>query len=972
MNTPGKYMLLISLLLTCLLASAQIKDIGLPFIVNHQRNVYNASTQNWSITQSKKGFMYFANNDGILEYDGTSWKLYPVPNGSVVRSVRAMGDTIFAGAFEQMGYLAPDTSGKLVWHSLHHLVPYEYSGFDEIWKIYFDNGKVIFQSFSSIFIYDGHKMEVIRSAEGFGFMHKIGENQVFIADYGQGLMMLTPDNELVLINDHPVFFESEITAMVPHKAGGIIIGTAGEGLYLLENQSLQPWNCEVNAHLKQHNLFSAALLAGGNLAFGSVRNGLFITDQDGRILQHLNRSKGLQNNTVLALFHDRKNNLWLGLDNGIDYIEISSPLSVLNYNFNIESAYSGLLHNQILYLGTNQGLFAAHVHDLRNTGGENPLFTLIQGTEGQVWNLEVIDNTLFCGHNYGSFQIDGFRARQISDIRGFWSFKKIPGLTDTILAGTYTGLVRLVKRGNNWHFLDEVEGFRESSRELFIDHTGLLWIAHGYRGLFKLEMNDDFSRVLNRQLLRAGNGLPQELPYNIQDINGEMVVTTREGFKTFDYREGSFVPESSLDDLFADKPFIEKIYQDSTGNLWYFTENYMGVMRLLEDGSFRDIVAPFSRINNFLIPAFHNIFTVDARNIFIGTQIGMVHYDPFIINDYSTVERVFLKEVSAYSTTDTWPFFLHSQQIADNDTIQPVIPFSFNSISFRYTSPVYEDPTALRFSYQLLGFDETWSQWDAVNFKEYTNLREGNYTFQVKARNAFGVESPVTSFSFTIEPPFFRSRTAYTIYAILLLLIIAGNFFFVRRRILKIRHREKIRHEKRLAQREKLFEEQSALSEKEIIQLRNESLENEMRHKNKELANATLHLIQKNKALTAVKNDLNKVLRSLPPDHPEKHSVNSLLKKVNKDLRNEKNWELFNNYFDDVHQDFISRLKDKHEDLTPKELRLCAYLRMNLTTKEIAPLMNISIRGVEISRYRLRKKLQIHHDTNLSDYLISF
>ena len=189
--------------------------------------------------------------------------------------------------------------------------------------------------------------------------------------------------------------------------------------------------------------------------------------------------------------------------------------------------------------------------------------------------------------------------------------------------------------------------------------------------------------------------------------------------------------------------------------------------------------------------------------------------------------------------------------------------------------------------------------------------------------------------------------------------------------MLRIRQREKIRHEKRLARKEEIFKAQTALSEKEIIELRNEGLKNEMQHKNKELANATMHLIQKNKTLTELKNDLAGLLKNMPSDHPDRQNVNNLLKKVNRDLRNEKHWELFNNYFDEVHQDFLDRLKEKHNDLMPKELRLCAYLRMNLSTKEIAPLMNISVRGVEISRYRLRKKLKLDKHTNLTDYMMS-
>jgi len=256
--------------------------------------------------------------------------------------------------------------------------------------------------------------------------------------------------------------------------------------------------------------------------------------------------------------------------------------------------------------------------------------------------------------------------------------------------------------------------------------------------------------------------------------------------------------------------------------------------------------------------------------------------------------------------------------------------------------------------------------------KEYTNLKEGSYTFEVKALNSHGSETEINSFSFVIKPPFYKSKVAWLIYSLLILALFIANAYYIRKRVVRIKLKEKIRHEKRLAKREHLFKEQTALSEKEIVQLRNECLQNEMLHKNKELANATLLLVQKNKTLTFLKNDLFELLKKLPSDHPSRQSLSNLLKKVNRDLKNEKNWELFNSYFDEVHQDFTNRIKDEFKDLTPKELRMCAYLRMNLSTKEIAPLMNISVRGVEISRYRLRKKLNIGHNQNLTEFILSY
>ncbi len=948
---------------------SQIKDVGSPFIVNHSRYSYAASSQNWSITQNNKGFIYFANNDGILEYDGSNWTNYAVPNASVVRSVLAIGDTIYAGAFEEIGFLAPDTHGKLVWHSLNHLVADEYKYFDEVWNIFQDEGRIIFQSFYALFILEDNAIKVIEPTDIFGFMFA-PDNQYYIVDRAHGLMSLQNDS-LVLISDDLLFKTNEINAIISRKRGELLIGTSNKGLYLWDGHNVNRWKTQASENLQEDDLFCGIRLSDGNIAFGSISNGVYISDSEGNILQHLNRSKGLQNNTILALFEDKRGNLWSGLDNGIDFIEIRSPLTLFDYNYNIESTYATVVHNDILYVGTNQGLFARHIDSISSRKNHQQAFHLVEGTEGQVWSLQIIDNTLLCGHNFGSFQVEEFTARKISDIRGFWSFTAPPDTDNLIIAGTYTGLVRLEKKGNNWYFLDEVEGFRESSRDLFYDNN-YLWISHGYRGLYRLELTEDFAQVNHVQLFYGDAGLPGELPYNIQRVNNRMVITTRDGFKYFDHRQNAFLPETTMESLFANKGFIDIIHEDSNGNLWYFKDDLMGVMRKLEDGTFRDITSPFARINDIMINAFQNIFVDSSNHIFIGTQQGLVHYDPNIINDYHSAEDVYFTEILFYGKQQSLAYQTFSKEIADNLQQIPQLPHALNSVVFRFTAPLYENPQAIRYSYMLKGFETSWSEWNDLNFKEYTNLREGSYTFEVKALNPFGQETHVSSFHFDVKPPFFRSVTAYSLYAFILVLVIGSNLYLVRKRIMKIRIREKIRHEKRLARKEQIFREQTALSEKEIMKLRNESLASEMQHKNKELANSTMHLIQKNKTLNALKSDLGRLLKSLPDSNPEKHNIHVLLKKINKELKNEKHWELFNSYFDDVHHDFITRFKVTHSDLSPKELRLCAYLRMNLSTKEIAPLMNISVRGVEISRYRLRKKLQLDPKENLTNYIISF
>ncbi len=948
----------------------QIKDIGIPSVINHSHISTGSGTQNWDITQSSSGFKYFGNNDGILEFDGTNWNVYPMPNASVVRSVLAVGDTIFAGAFEEIGYLAPNKQGTLVWHSLNHLIPVENSRFADIWNVYSDNNRIIFQSFHYIFIYENDSIKTIEPPSDLSLMHDVG-GRYFVADKDNGLMVIEGDS-LSLVSDHAVFFRNEIRFVLPYAIRSYIIGTSNEGVFVWNGQTLVPWETDINKQLIHDNLYSGIRLSGGEYAFGTIRNGLYITNADGRLLQHINRYKGLQNNTVLSLREDRRNNLWLGLDNGIDYIEISSPLSFFNYNYNIESTYASIIHNDILYIGTNQCLYAARTDRLQNSLKVNEIFAIIDGTEGQVWSLDVVDGTLLCGHNFGAFQIDGFQARQISDIRGYWSFLKPPGYQDTLIAGTYTGLVRFIKKNGNWYLLGDVDGFNESSRSLFMDNQNNLWMAHGYRGLYKLKLSDDLSKIENIDFFYNNNGLPDALPYNIQIIKDQMYITSYEGIFSYNYTKGIFSKDNELYDLLGNKAFVDKIHHDKHGNIWYVTNEYMGVLRLLEDGTYRDITAPFFGMFDYMIPAFQNIFICDRQYAYIGSQNGLIHYDPNIIKDYNYTEGLFFTDITFYGRKEPVSFYYFNDLFKKQNDEKIWMPFALNSVSFRFTTPAFENPHKVVYSHRLIGLEDKWSDWDAINFKEYTNLREGNYVFEVKARNAFGIESAVKQFRFTVAPPFLRSTAAWVIYVFLILLIIAVNIYYIRQRILRIRQREKIRHEKRLARREQIFQEKSALSEKEILHLRNESLQSEMRHKNQELANATLHLIQKNKTLTGLKNELNQMLKNLPDNHPERHNVSKLLKKVNRDIHNEKNWELFNSYFDEVHQDFLDRLKREYTELSPKELRLCAYLRMNISTKEIAPLMNISIRGVEISRYRLRKKLNLGQKENLVDFIISF
>lgn len=947
--------------------SSEIKRTGVPLIHNYPRSVYKAGTQNWGMTQNSKGYLYVANNDGLLEFDGQHWQLYAVPNNTIVRSVMAIGDTIFIGAFEQFGYFYPDATGKLVYHSLIPITERKYHNCDEIWKIHSTAEGIVFQSFKYLFTFNKGKISVIEPFSTFGHSFT-ASGKLFVSDVEKGLFYLMQD-ALIPVSDDKLFARNEIRCMIPLDANRLLIGFINDGLFVFDGKSLAPWNTKVNEMLKENTVFSGIGLSNGYFAFGSIQNGVYLANNKGEILQHINRYKGLLNNTILSVYEDRQGNLWLGLDNGIDYLEINSPLTIYDYNFHIESTYASIVYNNYLYVGTNQGLFSAPLNSLDNSKNDQADFKLIPGTEGQVWNLHIIDGQLLCGHNFGCFHIQDNKAVRITEERGYWSFTTHMGQSDTIIAGTYAGFSILAREGNSWKKIWKVEDFEESSRSFLQETDTTFWIAHGYRGIFKVELSKDLRKAKNVELYNHVHGLPPELPYNVMRINQEIVFSSKKGFFAFDKDNKVFIPAEKINNIFNDQPAIDNLYPDAGGNLWYFSFGSMGLMRLLEDGKYTQITAPFKRINPMLIESYESVHVFDNRNVFIGSQKGLLHYDPHFKKDYNKRINVFFREINFYGKDSTYKIF-EAESLNKPERIMR-IPFHLNSVSFRFASPAFDAADHTTFAFRLNGFDKNWSLWDKSTYKEYTNLNEGEYIFEVKVNNLMNSSDLIYSYSFIIEPPFYRSKLAFGIYTAFFILILAGNLFFIHRRIIKTRLREQQKHEKELKEKESAYKEKALEAEKEIVQLRNESLRNEISHKNKELANTTLHLIHKNKILNSIKNQLNSIIDK-QSSHSIKPEIDPVISKINKELKSEKFQELFEHYFDDVHQDFISRMKEKHPDLSPRELRLCAYLKMNLSTKEIAPLMNISIRGVEIGRYRLRKKLNLDREDNLINYLMNF
>lgn len=879
-----------------------------PHIRNFSPADYNAQNQNWSLSQSPEGWLYAGNNGCLLEFDGARWQSFFLPEKQTVRAVATgKNGEIFCGGFAEFGYWAADASGRLAYTSLSNPSLTEQLPKEEIWHILVLPDCVLFQSFSTLYKYDYQKVVPIKPPEAIMFAGMVGD-RVLVPVIGKGLYELLPNNKFRFLSGSEVLQDKIVQFLTPGPAESIWIGTTNHGIYEWKDGHCTPWQHPLNAELKNNQINKAIALKNGGWAIGTILNGAYILDASGQLQYQINRANGLQNNTVLAMREDRDGNLWLALDKGIDFVALQSPLTFfIDQTGKIGTVYTAVEWSGRLYLGTNQGVF---VRTTFQNGHSD--FQLVEGTQGQVWSLQVFDDQLVCGHNSGTFLIDkNNTARKISGVTGGWCTLEVPGHPELLIQSTYTGLILLKKSpDHSWFLAQRITGFQEPLKKTVFDAEGNLWGVHPSRGLYRLRMSEDWSKVLDFKLLTRKDQLPSDFQLSITKIGGNVFVNTDSGpcKVVGSGEEVSFVPVGG--------PASRQKWLAGAGSDYFMLEN--NVVRLVNDGRKIDLLLT-------LVPGFEKI---------VSLRRGMYLF--CLENGFALLEQQQMGGRSSLSTQPAIRLIETSTGVALRPEGNAPLRFSWqqNSVLFRFTAPFFE--RAPKFSWKLEGFSDQWSAWQSLPEKEFTSLPAGNYTFRVRTDTG----EQETAVTFRISPPWYLSNWAALAY-----LLLAGGVFWA----VEVFNRRRLERQRTRLEAEK---------EHEILLL-------EVENKSRELSNAALNLIRKNEALQGLKDDL---LES----RNEPRSIQKIIRRIDEHLEADHDWEIFEASFNQVHDDFFKRLMQAYPDLTPGDLRLAAYLKMNLSSKEIAPLLNISIRGVENKRYRLRKKTGLPEDTNLTEFMMRF
>ena len=964
MNRVAVIVVTLGLLLIAANEGVAQSNIGMPIIKNYLKETYQGGLQTWEIQQDKSGKLYFANNDGLLVFDGTNWQKISVGNNTIVRSLLIDGERIYAGSQGDFGFFKPNSDGMLAYFSLKRLLKLEEQSFADVWDIVSFEGDIYIRTTNKILKYSPQKeqIQLIDGKKRFEYLTKVN-NTLYYHNDKDGVVKMTKSATEILPNMASLK-NSIVTTIAAIDDSTLIISTLKDGVFQYTKDKLKKW--EINPIIEQNRINSVVKINENELAIGTLSGGLFIVDLSGRIMRQIEAGHGLQSNDILDILKDGNGNLWLALSNGIDYVEINSPFSIIEPDGNSRgTGYDVKIHNEHVYFGTSNGLYVADWKMYYNPF-ESRKFELIDNTKGQVWSLDIHRNELLLGHHEGTFRIDARQATKLSSLPGSWTSIPLNNYENFLLEGNYNGLNIYEFADSHWKFQQKVEGMiDESSRIMTQDAAGNVWIGHPYRGVYKVRLDVERKQVKDIKLYNSKDGFPSDniLVFKVGDA---VVFASDSGIYEYNKREDKFEPSKKWLEFVDSTSRVQLLVEDAEENIWFVIDNEVGVFWSKDLGVQKQLEKQlFPQLNNRLVGGFELIYPFDKENVFFPLERGFMHFNPTKYYQKDTCFNVHLRHVMLGDSNIIFGGWL------SNEWKKPEFAAYENSFVFTYGASDYSNLQQTTYQYYLEGLEEQWSYWTKKTVKEYTNLHPGEYTFRIRAKNANGQVSEVKSFRFVIAPPWYNSLAARILYMLIGLGILLGLIFIPRRQFEQEKAILKEKQEKTL--QEKAEEHQKILrqNEAEISKLQRDKLETEIQFKNQELAVTTMNLVQKGEFLLKLKEELTKILNETREPKTKKE-IRKTIKLLNQNAELDKDWEQFAQHFDQVHEDFLKRLREAYPQLTPKDQRLCTYLKMNLSTKEIAPLMNISVRGVEISRYRLRKKLELPTETNLNEFMMNF
>jgi serine phosphatase RsbU (regulator of sigma subunit) len=776
---------------------AQVKNKGIPFIKNYTTDNYHAHDQNWFISQDQRGVIYVANSLGVLEFDGVKWRLLDVPNKPVVRIVRlGLDGVMYVGAENFIGYIDVDSTGNTYVASLMDQVPKEITEIKNIWESTLTKQGLMFSSRYALFILNNKKVTTIRPERSFAYLRPI-QDTAYVIEAKKDRTFETRkivNNQLVDAKDilkKQVIYHS--LNLSPQQTLLVI----GQHLKIYDGKSIQPFAPHLEAFFLKNKIYSLVKINKNHFAIGTLDYGVVILNNQGKVIQHIHKGNGLQDNSVYGLYVDQQHNLWAGLSRGIAFIELNSPFSVLDASSGLDaSTYCTQVYKNFLGVGTSQGFFYKNWKAYENPLTDSIHFKTVPNLLSQIWQFKIAKNQLLAGYNPGillleDMAIDQVELKKLNLVNyNTWTIVSLPHTSERLLTGGLRGLAILEWKNKKWQFKYRIKGFSKNSRYIGIDQSNQVWMTDDNQGAYKITLNAQLDSVTKFKLYDKTKGFPSNSFNRLFNINGKNLFATENGIYVYDKAQDQMVRETALNQLIGDHKMIIYLRNDAQQGIWYVAQKTqngvkdkyleVGLLTRQKNGTYKKTTTPFRKLRgSFIEKLAPHLNPVDSNNILFATREGLIHFSPNKPQKKQAF-TILLRKVSLLTETKDSIIFNGSftnaqKQAATNPTpdyVYPVFEYQHNSFRFNVSSTFYADNDKNEFRYRLKGLDKKWSPWTKETYKEYLNLREGKYILYIQTRNLYLEESKVLSYQFTVFAPWHRTIWAYMSYVLIGILLV--------------------------------------------------------------------------------------------------------------------------------------------------------------------------------------------------------
>lgn len=905
---------------------------------------YQAGIQNIDFAQNRDMALFVANNLGVLSFNGDEWETHAYRTGKKQRSLAFDENTnrLYVGSQGDFGFFEDNWN----YHSLVNEVPATERDFDEVWDVFSFNDKVYFCTFQNIYVYDGDNIHVIKSDEGLNRSFCIG-NQLFTQN-AEGALYEIKGLDLIPIPTNNE--KGDIVAGIIPKDGGVLLFYNSGNVEYVHAYGADIEYVKLIDVLKGEYVNHVMQLSDNRVVIATQRSGLYLFNLNNQSIENISIEDGLLSSACLRTFQDNTGNLWVGMQNGMAVIDINSPMRLISQEINIQgSGYEVYDVDEGTYYTTSNGIY------FLSKNKNQSIF--LNGTEGPAYGMQMINNKLYAGHHTGLFVLENGKARRIASTDGMWQVKQLRANPEYAIGGTYSGLY-LFKINNQGELdvVQKIDGFNESSRFFEEDRKGRIWVGQFYKGLYLLQFNAGMTGASVKKL--SDPDLPINERIVLSKLDDELYLATVDGIYHIDQNTNEITYAEHFSSKIG-KQWVHLLTQDLQKNIHVFTEHLVGFFKQISTSNYAYVPSSLFQLRHSFNNDLLHVSTHVNSGVYFNANEGFIHYNPKLEDNLNIDNEPVISHV--YNVDEDSLLYMRKPFAQKMENMPVKLHFKeAKVIQFKAESFIFKGVNNRQFRYFLEGFDENYGEWTSSNIKEYTNLKSGDYQFYIQTVNALGETITSQPIMLSVYPPFYKSMTMKVVYVIISVLILLQGYRLQRQyykgKATKLERSKKV---------------ELAKKQKELQEMKEEQIKSELRHVNNLLAASTMNLVVKNEFMENIKEELKQVKLKGEVAQTRK-ALERIVKEIDTTLKVQEDWKQFEYHFDRVHGDFLSRLTREFIDLTPGEQKLCAFLRLKMDTKEIANLMGISLRGVEVARYRLRKKLGLENYQNLSKFILEY